>query len=90
MCIILTYIVMKLSLPRQLESATLPCTTLMKQPKTINVICGKSPSVITDKAEIAIVSNEMVKTIQIALLVPKIFMNVLAIGLVSCEALVTL
>ena len=80
---------MKLSLPCQFESATHACTMLMKQPKTINAICGKSPSVITDKAEIAIVSNEMVKTIQIALLVPKIFMNVLAIGLVSCEALVT-
>jgi len=39
---------------------------------------------------LVLIRFEMVKTNQIALFVPKIFMNVLAIGLVSCEALVTL
>ena len=43
-----------------------------------------------DKQEIVIVIKEMVNTSQIVLFVPKIFMNVLAIGLVSCEAMVTL
>ena len=81
---------MKLSLPCQFESATHACTMVMKQPKTINAICGKSPNEITDKQEIAIVIKEMVNTSQIVLLVPKVFINVLAIGLVSCEGLVTL
>ena len=43
-----------------------------------------------DKQEIAIVIKEMVNTSQIVLLVPKVFINVLAIGLVSCEGLVIL
>jgi hypothetical protein len=39
---------------------------------------------------LVLIRFEMAKTNQIALLVPKVFINVLAIGLVSCEALVIL